>query len=269
MGARTDRRRRNAERGSRCAQRRAGQQRPQSVGSCVDQVRWKVRRSADGSAQLTRCVGARSGSTRVGGVQLLQSMAVAAAEAAPVSMRHSLTSLLLAASILAPRVATAQGAARVNRVMAQWEEAVATAATSPTQWTMLGHALYDVRRYRESIAAFERALQLNADAPHDGARQIARAYAQLGNEKQTLRWLEHARQLGDSLFHDSESSFSSNSHIRRPRHVSVSQLRHCRRIGSAEHRPSISTSRSDRPANLAPRHGQLARAATCADTVRF
>lgn len=64
------------------------------------------------------------------------------------------------------------------------------------QWTSLGRALYDSSRYRESIASFERALQLRAGRPDEHAWNIARAYAHLGNRKQALRWLSHALEMG-------------------------------------------------------------------------
>jgi hypothetical protein len=64
------------------------------------------------------------------------------------------------------------------------------------QWTSRGRALYDSNRYRESIASFERALQLRAGRPDEHAWNIARAYAHLGNRKQALRWLSHALEMG-------------------------------------------------------------------------
>ena len=90
-------------------------------------------------------------------------------------MKAALILVLLAVSLAAPRMGSAQ---------------------TPEQWSARGLALYDSCRYRESIAAFERAMQLRARATDDGAWHIARAYAQLGNKKQALRWLAHARQLG-------------------------------------------------------------------------
>ena len=64
------------------------------------------------------------------------------------------------------------------------------------EWTSRGRALYDSSRYRESIASFERALQLRAGRPEVQAWNIARAYAHLGNRKQALRWLSHALEMG-------------------------------------------------------------------------
>jgi tetratricopeptide (TPR) repeat protein len=65
-------------------------------------------------------------------------------------------------------------------------------------WSSRGRALYDSSRYRESIASFERALQLRTGRPDDQAWNIARAYAHLGNRKQALRWLSHALEMGFS-----------------------------------------------------------------------
>jgi tetratricopeptide (TPR) repeat protein len=64
------------------------------------------------------------------------------------------------------------------------------------RWTERGRALYDSTRYRESIASFERALQLRTGRPDEQAWNIARAYAHLGNRKQALRWLAHALEMG-------------------------------------------------------------------------
>jgi tetratricopeptide (TPR) repeat protein len=64
------------------------------------------------------------------------------------------------------------------------------------QWTSRARALYDSSLYRESIASFERALQLRAGRPEEQAWNIARAYAHLGNRKQALRWLSHALEMG-------------------------------------------------------------------------
>jgi tetratricopeptide (TPR) repeat protein len=67
---------------------------------------------------------------------------------------------------------------------------------APRRWWALGNALFNDKRHRESIAAYERALQLGAGEPATGAWQIARAYALEGNAKQALRWLEHAMSAG-------------------------------------------------------------------------
>ena len=94
------------------------------------------------------------------------------------------------------RTLVLEPARRTANAMQRWEEAIATNVTSPDQWSFIGRALYDTQHYRESVAAFERAVQLRPDSSSDAAWNIARAYAQLGNRKQAERWLEHAAQLG-------------------------------------------------------------------------
>jgi tetratricopeptide (TPR) repeat protein len=101
--------------------------------------------------------------------------------------------------------ASAAALARADRAYAaqRWREAadlyqgaLAVRDGDPRRWWALGHALYNDRRHRESIAAYERALQLGAGDPAIGAWQIARAYALEGNGKQALRWLQHAMSAG-------------------------------------------------------------------------
>ena len=107
-------------------------------------------------------------------------------------MRVVTAVVLLGASFVAPLRMLAEGVAR--------ERVVADVDTLPpvtgAQWFALGHVLYAERRYRESVAAFERGLQLRADGAAWGAWNVARGYARLGNGKQTMRWLTHARDLG-------------------------------------------------------------------------
>ncbi|MEP6991836.1 MAG: hypothetical protein ABJA80_12970 [bacterium] len=80
-------------------------------------------------------------------------------------------------------------APQTNAVVASAEPA------NGAQWFAQGQAFYRAHRFRESVAAFERALQLHADSAASGARYIARAYARLGNERQASRWLTHACEL--------------------------------------------------------------------------
>jgi tetratricopeptide (TPR) repeat protein len=108
---------------------------------------------------------------------------------------------------LASRTDTTSAAAlaRADRAFAakQWHEAaelyqgaLAVDDGAPQRWWSLAHALFNERRHREAIAAYERALQLGAGEPATGAWQIARAYALEGNRKQALRWLGHAVAAG-------------------------------------------------------------------------
>ena len=100
--------------------------------------------------------------------------------------------VLLGASLVVPLRMLAEGVAR-ERVVADFDT---LPPVTGAQWFALGHVLYAESRYRESVAAFERGLQLRADGAAWGAWNVARGYARLGNGKQTMRWLTHARDLG-------------------------------------------------------------------------
>lgn len=106
-------------------------------------------------------------------------------------MKPQLIVALLAVLSFAPRAGLSQGPS-----LAELPVIDTSSAEAAEQWIARGHELYAASRYRESIAAFERGLQLRVDAGADGAWNVARAYAQLGNRKQALRWLTHARQMG-------------------------------------------------------------------------
>ncbi len=94
------------------------------------------------------------------------------------------------------RAERAAAAARWNDAAELWHWAVAADDRVPEHWWKLGAALFNANRHRESIAAYERALQLGAGEPMTGAWQIARAYAHRGNRTQALRWLARAVELG-------------------------------------------------------------------------
>ena len=102
-------------------------------------------------------------------------------------MRRLVIVALLALAVATPRVSTAQG---------DDDTLIAADDPSPQRWWRLGDALFNARRHREAIAAFERALQLGASEQADGAWRIARSYARSGNRKQALRWLDRAVELG-------------------------------------------------------------------------
>ena len=86
------------------------------------------------------------------------------------------------------------GAAALPHAVSAAEDTVSPVTAK--QWFALGQSLYGERRYREAVAAFERGVQLDADGAPIGAWNIARSYARLGNGKQALRWLAHARDYG-------------------------------------------------------------------------
>ena len=113
-------------------------------------------------------------------------------------MRMAIVVAVLAVYLAAPRVMTGEAPVLAST------DTLSPGTLSPgtlspgtgEQWFALGRSLYDASRYRESVAAFERGLQLRAVGASNGAWNIARAYARLENRKQTLRWLTHARELG-------------------------------------------------------------------------
>jgi tetratricopeptide (TPR) repeat protein len=130
-------------------------------------------------------------------------------------MRQALIVAALVVSATAPRGAAAQQMQAGTRVQSLASASVpvdvlAANAETAEQWSALGRALYDAARYRESIAAHERALQLRKGAAPDDAWQIARGYARLSNRKQALRWLMHAREMGlrDELVVHEEPAFA-------------------------------------------------------------
>ena len=99
------------------------------------------------------------------------------------------------------RLATARAqdaisARRWGEAVALWEDALALNGRDVGHWQSYGDALYHAERYRESIAAFERAMLLGG-AETDGAWNVARAYARLDRPKQALRWLGSALARGE------------------------------------------------------------------------
>jgi tetratricopeptide (TPR) repeat protein len=143
---------------------------------------------------------------------------------------------LLAVLSFAPRAGVAQGPS-----LAELPVIDTSRAEAPEQWVARGHELYAATRYRESIAAFERALQLRVDAGADGAWNVARAYAQLGNKKQALRWLTHARQMGFRNEHAirNEPAFDKFRDDARFRQLVIPSA--CSRCPMVHVRPSSST----------------------------
>jgi tetratricopeptide (TPR) repeat protein len=99
-------------------------------------------------------------------------------------------------AVLVSRAERAAAARRWNEAAELYQRVIAARDEQPERWWALAHALFNARRHREAIGAFERALQLGAGEPAGGAWQIARSYAHRGNRKQALRWLARAVELG-------------------------------------------------------------------------
>ena len=94
------------------------------------------------------------------------------------------------------RAERAYAAGRWTEAASLFQSALDPADDSPAYRWELAQALFNARRHREAIAAYERALQLGVGDPATGAWQISRSYAIRGNRKQALRWLAHAIAVG-------------------------------------------------------------------------
>jgi tetratricopeptide (TPR) repeat protein len=123
-------------------------------------------------------------------------VALALAQAAPVSVSALVRAIaaltLVVHALVAPPLARAQ---QVDDV-APWRERMLAGAGTPDEWDAYAHALYRAGRYRESVGAFQRAIQLGASPPDSGSWNVARAYALAGDSRQAFRWMERALDLG-------------------------------------------------------------------------
>ena len=94
------------------------------------------------------------------------------------------------------RIASRQGA--WNEAAELWRDALLIDDREATHWIALGEALSRAERHREAVAAYQRAIQLDARLLRDGTARVARAYAQMGNDRQAVRWLEQMLRQGVS-----------------------------------------------------------------------
>jgi tetratricopeptide (TPR) repeat protein len=83
-----------------------------------------------------------------------------------------------------------------NEAADLWTTALLMNDRIAEHWTALATSLTNAGRHREAVAAYQRAIQLDAGTMSDGTWNIARAYALMGNDKQATRWLELALQAG-------------------------------------------------------------------------
>jgi tetratricopeptide (TPR) repeat protein len=108
-------------------------------------------------------------------------------------------------------VTRARSAARLsewNEAAELWRDALLIDDRVAAHWLAMGDALLNAERHREAVAAYQRAIQLDARLTDRGTRAVARAYARMGNDRQAVRWLEQALRVGarvDELL--SEESF--------------------------------------------------------------
>jgi len=73
-----------------------------------------------------------------------------------------------------------------------WRSALMENDAVGEHWVRMAESMYRAERYREAVSAYLRAIQLGAVPADEGALDVARAYAQLGNAKQSARWTELA-----------------------------------------------------------------------------
>ena len=77
-----------------------------------------------------------------------------------------------------------------------WRDALLIDGRSGADWLALGDVLLRAERHREAVAAYERAIQVDARLTARATRDVARVYARMGDDRQTVRWLEQALRLG-------------------------------------------------------------------------
>ena len=102
-------------------------------------------------------------------------------------------------SMRASTVRRARNAARDgawNDAADLWRDALLIDEGNGADWLALGDVLLHAERHREAAAAYQRAIQLDARLTERGTRSVARAYAQMGDDRQAVRWLEQALRLG-------------------------------------------------------------------------
>ena len=85
-----------------------------------------------------------------------------------------------------------------NEAADLWRDALLVDDRVAAHWLAMGDALSRAERSREAVAAYQRAIQLDARLTRDGTRRVARAYARMGDDRQAVRWLELALRAGVS-----------------------------------------------------------------------
>jgi hypothetical protein len=153
-------------------------------------------------------------------------MAVAMAETAAISMRATVIVAALSASLMAPRAGWAQQTPARMSAIEVLQDALFVNANAPGDWYALGRALYAENRDRESIAAFERAMQFGSARAHDAPWCIALAYARLGNRRQAFRWAENSIATGVSNTHQMEVAPEFSAYRRDPMFTQLMEASH-------------------------------------------
>lgn len=110
-----------------------------------------------------------------------------------------------------------------------WRDALLTDDRVAEHWMAMGDALSGAARYREAVASYQRAIQLDARLTRDGTTSVARAYARLGDDRQAARWLELAFRAGVSpeqvWSEDTFGAYRNDPRLRVPERVQVRSRR--------------------------------------------
>jgi hypothetical protein len=106
-----------------------------------------------------------------------------------------------------------------------WRDALLTDDRVAEHWMAMGDALSGAARYRESVASYQRAIQLDARLTRAGTTSVARAYARLGDDRQAVRWLELALRAGVPpevvWSEDTFGAYRNDPRLRPPERVQV------------------------------------------------
>ena len=106
-----------------------------------------------------------------------------------------------------------------------WRDALLMNGRVAEHWLALGNALSGAARHREAVAAYQRAIQLDARLTREGTTSVARAYARMGDERQTVRWIELALRAGvppGALWSDDTfGAYRNDPRLRVPERVQV------------------------------------------------
>jgi tetratricopeptide (TPR) repeat protein len=119
---------------------------------------------------------------------------VRSARACPIGIEACESDSAHARVVQRARIALKAGA--WNEAAELWRSALVMDDRKAEHWSSFASALTRAGRHREAVAAYLRAIQLDASTMREGRWSIARAYALMGNHKQASRWVELALQGG-------------------------------------------------------------------------
>jgi len=116
-----------------------------------------------------------------------------------------------------------------NEAADLWRDALLADDRVAAHWLTLGDALSRAERHREAVAAYQRAIQLDAQLTREGTRSVARAYARMGDDRQAVRWLELALRAGvtpEQVWSDDAfDNYRHDPRLRVPKRVQVREMR--------------------------------------------